>query len=87
MIVQIDAFVQLLYANKAEDWQIYMATRGKTAELIEGNLQLGRPSYLSDQVPLVVLPYPYRVRAHKMLHRRSTLRSAMRSSPTGSGLR
>ena len=52
--MQVDAFLQVLYPERPEEWMTWILTRGKTAELIEGNIQLGKPSYLSDEVGIGV---------------------------------
>ena len=54
LVVQVDAFLQALYPERPEEWMTWILTRGKTAELIEGNIQLGKPSYLFDEVGLGV---------------------------------
>ncbi|KAI1795363.1 alpha/beta-hydrolase [Ganoderma leucocontextum] len=45
----VDSFLQLLYPEHPEEWATWILTRGKTAELIEGNIQLGKPSYLPEE--------------------------------------
>ena len=47
---QVDAFLQLLYPERPEEWKTWILTRGKTAELVDGDIRLGKPSYLSDEV-------------------------------------
>ncbi|KAM5539328.1 hypothetical protein V8D89_007019 [Ganoderma adspersum] len=46
----VDAFLQLLYPEDPKEWMTWILTRGKTAELVEGNIQLGKPSYLPEEV-------------------------------------
>ncbi|OJT10980.1 Bifunctional epoxide hydrolase 2 [Trametes pubescens] len=45
----VDSFLQLMYPERPEDWLKHIVVRGKSAECVEGNLQLGRPSFLSDE--------------------------------------
>ncbi|OJT10992.1 Bifunctional epoxide hydrolase 2 [Trametes pubescens] len=45
----VDSFLQVAYSEDAENWRTYLVQRGKFAECVDGNLQLGRPSYLDDQ--------------------------------------
>ncbi len=44
-----------MYPKHPDDWMTWILTRGKTAELIEGNIQLGKASYLSEEVGAGVL--------------------------------
>ncbi|KAH9846773.1 alpha/beta-hydrolase [Lenzites betulinus] len=45
----VDSFLQLMYPNNPDDWLTYMALPNKTAGCIEGDLRLGRPSYLDEE--------------------------------------
>ncbi|PIL26566.1 hypothetical protein GSI_12324 [Ganoderma sinense ZZ0214-1] len=45
----VDAFLQLLYPERPEEWKTWIVTRGKTAELVDGDIRLGKPSYLSEE--------------------------------------
>lgn len=47
---QVDSFLQLVYPDDPDAWLTHIVLPGKTAECVEGNLQLGRPSYVDDEV-------------------------------------
>ncbi|EIW57936.1 alpha/beta-hydrolase [Trametes versicolor FP-101664 SS1] len=46
----VDSFLQLVYPNDPDAWLTHIVLLGKTAECVEGDLQLGRPSYIDDQM-------------------------------------
>ena len=87
--MQVDAFLQLLYPEDPKEWMTWILTRGKTAELVEGNIQLGKPSYLTEEVSTRT------PRLFNVMHAdnrisiscRNTRRSARRLCPTGSSRR
>ena len=87
--MQVDAFLQLLYPEDPKEWMTWILTRGKTAELVEGNIQLGKPSYLSEEVRAGAsrLFSASNADNHISISCRNTRRSAKTSCPTGSSRR
>ncbi|KAI0709898.1 alpha/beta-hydrolase [Earliella scabrosa] len=45
----VDCFLQITYPENPDCWKEYMVVRGKLNEAMEANIQLGRPSWLSDE--------------------------------------